>query len=101
MKQDLCSRVIQRRGSVLANGERLDDDELCLNTATTDVIVTFNGNAYVVPLCAEHKGHHDQAAADRRHKRAGNTRRAQHQPAQRNLLETALSITRPSNGGKI
>ena len=63
-----CSAVLHKRGSIL-DGERLDDDILCPRDATTDVIVTFNGKRYVVPLCAEHKAHHDQAAADRRAQR--------------------------------
>lgn len=69
-----CAAVLFKRGSVL-EGKRLDDDILCDNAATTDVIVTFNGKRYVVPLCSEHKAHHDQAAADRRAQRSGSHRR--------------------------
>jgi len=89
-----CARVIERKGTLQADGSRLDDDELCDRAASTDVIVTFNGNAYVVPLCPEHKAHHDQAAADRR------KRRHVPNPSRRqlNLLETAL--TRTQSGGK-
>lgn len=71
-----CSAVLHKKGSVL-DGHRLDDDILCDKAATTDVIVTFNGKRYVVPLCLEHKHHHDQAAADRRSQRSGAKRAEQ------------------------
>lgn len=88
-----CQRVVRRRGFRLDNGTRLDDDELCPKYAVTDVIVTFNGNAYIVPLCAEHKSMHDQAAADRRKRRPSN-RTPQAQRATQNyegLLDEAMT----------
>lgn len=90
-----CSRVLARRGTMQADGTRLDDDELCPHIASTDVIVTFNGNAYVVPLCDEHKRHHDQAAADRRAQRRGENRAAADRQATKRRVEY---VTR-SHGG--
>ena len=94
---DQCSRVLQRRGKLLDNGTRLEEDELCPKDAVTDVIVTFNGNAYVVALCGEHKRHHDQAAADRRAKRRGEGRAAREAAATKRRIEY---VTRHDGGSQ-
>jgi hypothetical protein len=72
---DECARILIKRGQQLPNGGKATDDILCDKYGVTDVIVTFNGLRYVVPLCGEHKAHHDAAAAERRSQRSGAARR--------------------------
>jgi len=66
-----CERVIVPRNKK----EPGSVDLVCPAVATTDIIVSFNGLRYVVPLCVEHKAHADEAAASRRAERSGTTRR--------------------------
>jgi hypothetical protein len=91
--QVTCNMVLKKRGRQ-PDGSWLDDDQLCAETAVTDVIVTFNGNAYIVPLCGEHKRHHDQAAAERRAQRAGANRAAADRATTKRRVNHVNNVTR-------
>ena len=55
-----CARSIERPTL------KSEDEEFCPNVGTGEVIVTFNGFRYLVPLCSQHRKEHDDAGAQRR-----------------------------------
>lgn len=92
LQDTVCSRVLRKRGTMV-EGVRLTDDELCPRTGVTDVIVSFNGLRYVVPLCGEHKAQHDTAAAARRSSKSGATRRERDQRTHDRRVAVARGLT--------
>ncbi len=59
-----CARSIERPS------RDPGDEMFCANIAVREVVVTFNGHRYLVPLCTQHGREHDDAAARRRQARA-------------------------------
>jgi len=58
-----CARSIDRPS------RNPDDESFCANIAVREVVITFNGQRFLVPVCGQHGREHDDAAARRRQAR--------------------------------